>query len=162
MGAELEIIEDAIVVPDKGVLIYSSNNSGGSWWLRDEDWGALERAGWVVHWVHDIDDPSHSHDEGTGTRKVIFGEHYHGYGDDVLIAVKPSGDRWLGALARSAAFETNDPEAAIEDWAVLTGQNPTDEGCNCCGEPHSFEYRAPNGETKYVSLVRGPAYLSWD
>ncbi len=29
---------------------YSSNNSGGSWWLSDEDWKALEEAGWVVEW----------------------------------------------------------------------------------------------------------------
>lgn len=29
---------------------YSSNNSGGSWWLSDDDWLALERAGWEVEW----------------------------------------------------------------------------------------------------------------
>lgn len=29
---------------------YSSNNSGGSWWLSDEDWKALEAAGWDVEW----------------------------------------------------------------------------------------------------------------
>lgn len=30
---------------------YSSNNSGGSWWLRDTDWFALEKGGWKVEWV---------------------------------------------------------------------------------------------------------------
>ena len=30
---------------------YSSNNSGGSWWLKDEDWKALEAAGWKVVWA---------------------------------------------------------------------------------------------------------------
>lgn len=30
---------------------YSSKNSGGSWWLSDEDWFALEAAGWSVEWV---------------------------------------------------------------------------------------------------------------
>lgn len=25
---------------------YSSNNSGGSFWLNDKDWKALEKAGW--------------------------------------------------------------------------------------------------------------------
>jgi hypothetical protein len=29
---------------------YSSNNSGGGWWLEDEDWYALEAAGWEVQW----------------------------------------------------------------------------------------------------------------
>ena len=30
---------------------YSSNNSGGYWWLEDKDWYALEKAGWVVEWI---------------------------------------------------------------------------------------------------------------
>ena len=32
---------------------YSSNNSGGHWWLEDKDWQALEGAGWNVNWVKD-------------------------------------------------------------------------------------------------------------
>ena len=31
-------------------VIYSSNNSGGSWWLSDDQWRALEGAGWSVDW----------------------------------------------------------------------------------------------------------------
>lgn len=31
-----------------GVLKYSSNNSGGSWWLTDQNWKDLEASGWVV------------------------------------------------------------------------------------------------------------------
>jgi hypothetical protein len=34
-----------------GTLEYNPNNSGGSWWLEDEDWYALEKAGWTVEWV---------------------------------------------------------------------------------------------------------------
>jgi hypothetical protein len=30
---------------------YDSNNSGGYWWLTDQDWYNLERAGWEVNWV---------------------------------------------------------------------------------------------------------------
>lgn len=30
---------------------YDSNNSGGSFWLSDEDWFALEKAGWEVNWI---------------------------------------------------------------------------------------------------------------
>ena len=29
---------------------YITNNSGGSWWLSDDDWKALEAAGWKVEW----------------------------------------------------------------------------------------------------------------
>jgi len=29
---------------------YRSNNSGGSWWLSDEDWRKLEYSGWKVKW----------------------------------------------------------------------------------------------------------------
>ncbi len=29
----------------KKKIEYSSNNSGGDWWLKDEDWFALEKAG---------------------------------------------------------------------------------------------------------------------
>ena len=32
---------------------YSSNNSGGSWWLTDQNWLDLETAGWKVRWVKD-------------------------------------------------------------------------------------------------------------
>jgi hypothetical protein len=29
---------------------YSANNSGGYWWLEDDDWKNLEAAGWNVEW----------------------------------------------------------------------------------------------------------------
>ncbi len=29
---------------------YISNNSGGNWWLSDNDWYNLEKAGWEVEW----------------------------------------------------------------------------------------------------------------
>lgn len=29
---------------------YSSNNSGGQWWLTDDDWNKLQQAGWSVNW----------------------------------------------------------------------------------------------------------------
>jgi len=32
---------------------YQSNNSGGGWWLTDENWKALEDEGWAVDWVPD-------------------------------------------------------------------------------------------------------------
>lgn len=32
-------------------VTYSTNNSGGYWWLSDDDWRALEAAGWEVAWT---------------------------------------------------------------------------------------------------------------
>ena len=32
---------------------YRSNNSGGDWWLTDDDWKKLEVAGWEVVWLED-------------------------------------------------------------------------------------------------------------
>lgn len=29
---------------------YSANNSGGHWWVEDDGWKALEKAGWKVDW----------------------------------------------------------------------------------------------------------------
>ena len=66
---------------------YSHNNSGGEWWLTDENWQALEKAGWKVNWVKD---------------------------DPDLIGVQEG--RWLGALASSATREGLHLEAAIEEW----------------------------------------------
>lgn len=87
---------------------YSSNNSGGEWWLTDEDWFALEKAGWQIEWSKD--------QEHLGTR----------------------GERWLGALAIAATREGLSLGEAIAEWERVTGQNSNDAGCPCCGEPHYF------------------------
>lgn len=87
---------------------YSSNNSGGSWWLSDKDWKNLEKAGWKVDWHRD--------------KKDTFSK----------------GERWLGALAMSATREGLSMEDAISEWATVTNLDPDAEGCNCCGRPHYF------------------------
>ena len=100
---------------------YSSNNSGGSWWLKDEDWIALEKAGWKVDWVRD----SETHGR---------------YG--------AKDDRWLGALATSASREGLSLADAVAEWEKVTGESSTDAGCACCGQPHSFTLYDDAG--KYV------------
>ena len=92
---------------------YSSNNSGGSWWLTDKNWLDLEAAGWKVRWIRD-DTSGHYAREGA------------------------SADRWLGALATSATREGLSLEDAIEEWERVTGACYGDEGCSCCGRPHDF------------------------
>lgn len=92
---------------------YTSNNSGGHWWLTDEDWAALEKDGWHVEWVKDD-------------------EFYREYSE-----VRETG-RWLGALARSASKDARSLKIAIAEWEFLTEQSASDRGCSCCGEPHNF------------------------
>lgn len=92
------------------VITYRSNNSGGDWWLKDEDWLRLEAAGWKVSWAKDSEFLS-------GARKR---------------------DRWLGALAVAASKEFGTREEAIEEWASVTGKDPHALGCECCGRPHEF------------------------
>ena len=114
---------------------YHSHNSGGDWWLTDDDWRNLEAAGWNVAWMK-----------------------------DVLAEQWPRADengRWLGALATSATKEVADPQEAIDEWQSVTGQDPAAEGCNCCGSPHSFEYRDTEGKTHYTSVTVTETRPSW-
>lgn len=94
-----------------GKVKYSSNNSGGSWWLSDEDWLNLEKAGWEIDW-------------------------YKNHSGSLFI--KEGQDRFLGALASGATREGLSLNMAVAEWENITGQSSEDEGCSCCGEPHSF------------------------
>ena len=94
-------------------VVYSSNNSGGSWWLNDADWKALEANGWTVDW----------------------------YNKDHIVFSEPNAkgeNRFLDALATKATIEANSVEDAIEKWTTIIGQDAESEGCSCCGEPHYF------------------------
>ena len=80
---------------------YSSNNSGGSWWLKKKDWLNLEKAGWTVEWKEDT---------------------------------------FLGSDAMHCNKEFNTIREALEEFEEITGQDVGDNGCNCCGPPHSFSW----------------------
>lgn len=127
----------------KVVLVeYSSNNSGGRWWLTDEQWAALEKAGWVVAWLQAGFDAK---------------EPYPATYAEACRAVKEDKDRrWLGALATSATRHGLGLQEAVAEWEGATGASSTDAGCPCCGQPHSFtaydekgEYVASGPETHY-------------
>lgn len=118
---------------------YSTNNSGGSWWLSDDDWRNLAAAGWIVDWVANNPDRYFS------------------------------GDRWLGALATSALRPALSEEDAIAEWEQITGQSADDEGCECCGEPHYFSQvdesevplldlgEVPTRDLEALESIGGPA-----
>jgi hypothetical protein len=94
-------------------VTYTSNNSGGNWWLTDKNWKDLEKAGWKVEWIKDS--PFHKD-----------------YSE-----VKKTG-RWLGCLAKEASREGLHLREAVDEWENITGQCATDAGCPCCGQPHYF------------------------
>jgi hypothetical protein len=108
------------------IVEYSSNNSGGSWWLFDEDWGKLEKGGWQVDWYTDPE--------------VRIG-----------MIFKPGKDgRFLGALATRARKKFSKMGDAIREWEELTGGDSTYVGCSCCGAPHSFSFEnTVTGEHDY-------------
>jgi len=103
-------------------VTYDSNNSGGGWWLDEKDWDALEANGWKVHW-------------GNRSSKDL----------------KKGEETWLGALAVKASKEFPSVRDAIIEFEELTGEKATDEGCNCCGPPHTFEWTDENGKWNYAS-----------
>lgn len=103
-----------------GWVEYHSNNSGGSWWLSDEDWKNLEEAGWEVDWYKDRADPLSGRDNPEG--------------------------RFLGALASSAKRYGVTLRHAVAEWEAITGECATDEGCPCCGTPHSFYFYSSSGK----------------
>jgi len=111
---------------EKYVVKYRTNNSGGSWWLSDEDWKKLEEAGWKVDWVHKS------------------GSFYNKFSD---------GNRYMGAPAVAAEFEvTSDlsPRTVFKDvirvFEDALQVDVTEEGCNCCGPPHGFSVYRIDGE----------------
>jgi hypothetical protein len=111
---------------------YSSNNSGGRWWLTDDHWKALEAAGWKVDWF------------AQQTDRV-----FRTVGDD---------GRWLGALASSAEKDFETPADAMREFERITGQDVMNEGCNCCGAPHCFSW-GEDTASEYVSGTDCGAYL---
>lgn len=110
-----------------GTMEYSSNNSGGGWWLKDEDWLMLEARGWRVDWYKDRDQ------------------------NDSFLKADEDG-RWLGALASNASKDLFvSAQEAIDEWEDITRQSVTDLGCHCCGPPHNFIWTDDSGQTHYIS-----------
>lgn len=111
---------------------YRSNNSGGDWWLTDDDWRALEAAGWEIRWF-------------AANR-------------DVYRTLDAEG-RFIGALADSAIRRQASLRDAVDEWERVTGKSSLDAGCPCCGQPHWFTEYDDNGD--YVTSGPDVEYSSW-
>lgn len=131
------------------IIEYSSNNSGGHWWLTDENWKKLEAAGWKVVWKtldYDYKGGACQYDEEGFPKLKPAGK--EGFVD--------SDGRWLGALATKAYRKCNSMTEAIREFEKITEKNACEEGCNCCGPPHCFsvldgaEYASGEELLKYL------------
>jgi hypothetical protein len=126
---------------------YDPNNSGGSWWMKDEDWHALERAGWKVQWathgfVYDKSGKNVRSRDGTPKLAPLSKLPK----SDWQVRSGEKGGRYMGALARHAFKAGVTLEQAVEEFNRVTSCNATDAGCPCCGVPHRFTEYGPKGE----------------
>ena len=134
---------------------YNSNNSGGDWWLTDDDWKNLEKAGWKIVWKNLTWTDSYEKDED-GTPKLIKSKK-----DNLMCDKDENGEyRFLGALATTAYKANMSLKAAADEWESITGKSATDAGCACCGQPHNFTEYDDNGD--YVTSGPDTDYsCSW-
>lgn len=133
-----------------GILKYDPNNSGGRWWLTEEDYVALEEYGWTVHWAHE-------------NGKAPFGgvsANIYDY-DELLIPIQRNKDlRYLGSVAGTCAKRFDTAEEGVREWEDITGQRAGEVGCNCCGRPHDFEFFTSKDNSAYMR-VDVPHEGSW-
>lgn len=148
-----------------GLLVYDPNNSGGRWWLNHEDYLALEQEGWIVYWVHSKDQ---THEGFVGgdkndphTWKDSFGKHDHKTGSAQEVRSTHDGGDWFGATADGAGKRFDTAEQGVREWERITGQTASEEGCNCCGNPHSFEWKGDDGSNKHSSVEVTRTEMSW-
>jgi hypothetical protein len=111
---------------------YSSNNSGGRWWLKDKDWEKLRKAGWVIH--------DFAYEKAEWEAKPAAEKAERSWDPLRWWDEKDGERRYMGALAKEAHLECETPADAIRSFEKATGLKASDEGCNCCGPPHNFRW----------------------
>ena len=147
-----------------GYVEYNPNNSGGHWWLTDDNWRALEAAGWKVQWASTgfaYTEKGANELDADGTPKLVPIEKVKSKYRMMMTDKDEAGVyRYLGALARYA-YRTGLPlREAVAEWERVTGASSTEAGCSCCGVPHTFtEYDA---DGKHVASGPSASYsASW-
>jgi hypothetical protein len=173
-----------------GWIEYDSNNSGGSFWLSDENWKALEEAGWVVGWtvvtereglrdgerfVHAESGRRYGDTWEEATREYVIGAPRWPDGKDPgretivacarnydeAVALRKKHGGYFGTLAVSAVKRGESAQELVDEFERVTGQDASAEGCNCCGPPHSFEWHDDDGTTKYGHAIVTKTELAW-
>lgn len=116
----------------KYTVEYSSNNSGGHWWLTTEQWINLEKAGWEVIWG------GYKFCKGGNVRDGCSKEECSGHKRFNSFKEMTKRDTWLDSYATDASVQADSLEDAIAQWEDITGENSKAQGCHCCGQPHNF------------------------
>ena len=129
---------------------YDSTNSGGDWWLSDDDWINLEKAGWHVEWggivfCYDEDCDFNFSDR---LQPPVCENPSKCKGHRKYESHTEVKNRFLNALSTGCSKEFNSMKEAIVEFEKITGQDTTKEGRNCCGPPHTFWDKTNN---KYYS-----------
>lgn len=146
-------------------ITYSSNNSGGGWWLKDEDWKALEKAGWFCVWgqyyfcgsnyTFNEKHPKGNKEECADNFESCPGHRRFNSWKDV----EKYNGRYMDALTKEASKEFDSVQEALKEFEEITGQSVMAEGCNCCGAPHSFQWEDAKGKNEYCSGEECGEYL---
>lgn len=129
-----------------GYVEYQSNDSGGEWWLKDEDWENLEKAGWKVQWVT-LEEARDKNEkivlEGDGTPKLIpiseKNKRFNRKDEDGVW-------RFLGAAATNAYRSGLSLQEVINEWESIVQMDADALGCSCCRPPHCFAEYDNNGK----------------
>ncbi len=104
----------------KIIVEYSTNNSGGSYWLKKADWQALQEAGWLI----------------MDFNNATYGANGNHVPDKDGLPTVSHPAELENAHYAYKKFDTI--QDALGEFESLTGQDVSEEGCNCCGAPHSF------------------------
>ena len=115
-------------------VAYSANNSGGRDWLSEKDWKNLEKAGWKIFGFGEF-----AYKNGQRiTDKNGLPARY----SEVPESEQDKKDRsYFNVDEYQSAYKLfNSIQEAIKEFEEITGQDVTEEGCNCCGAPHSFTW----------------------
>lgn len=128
---------------DKILIEYNSNNSGGSWWLKDKDWLALEKAGWkIIRADENFVYEKNEHKLGKNGLPMTTRKSTSSFSSASMAQKDDKGiPRWLGAMAKYAFKRFETIKDALVEFEKVTGADVMEEGCNCCGAPHSFSWK---------------------
>jgi hypothetical protein len=122
----MENMDNGLPKDGKVTIEYDSNNSGGTWWLDDKDWAILSTNGWVVV-------PVSSSYIGKNNAYAL-----NSSGIPMFTRNINKMETFLGTKATTAFKRFYSVEDAEQEFELLLGKDPEEEGCSCCGRPHNF------------------------
>ncbi len=137
----------------QGILMFSHLGAHGHPTLTEQDWLALENAGWTVHWRQKNADGNLNHPSAHDS-------------DDPLDAITPTrrpegvNDPRDGlGFAFSAAKASVSDAVLVDEWERILGREHDEHGCPCCGVVHTFYWWTPDGRVTAARPGVGGGHL---